>query len=61
MTCKDTAERRIHSIQIEKVATYNSDRKKIYLISNKSFRPIVIDYFSTHSYTVIFHNILYLL
>ena len=52
MTCKDTAERRIHSIQIEKVATYNSDRKKIHLISNKSFRPIVIDYFSTHSYKV---------
>ena len=33
-----TYESDVESIQIEKVATNNSDRKKIYFISNKSFR-----------------------
>ena len=30
------------SIQIEKIATYDLDRKKINLISNKSFRNYIL-------------------
>ena len=43
-------------IQIQKDATFNSDREKKNLIPNRSFRyylqPIIIDNFSTHSYIV---------
>ena len=44
----------IASIKIQKVATYDSDRKKINLIPNKSFRyyNLIIDNFLTHSYLV---------
>jgi len=35
---KTTHTKNVASIQIQKVATYDSDRKKIYLIPNKSFR-----------------------
>ena len=43
----------VASMQIQKVAIYDSDRKKNNLISNKSFRYSKlkdIDYFWTHSY-----------
>ena len=44
----------IASTQIENIVINDSDRKKINLISNKSFRyfNIVIDYFSTQQIEV---------
>ena len=46
------AEERIAAIQIQKVATYDSDRKQINLIPNQIIQilqTIGIDYFSTQS------------
>ena len=45
----------VASIQTQKVATFNSDRKIINLIPNQIIQilqPIIIDNFSTHSYKV---------